>query len=152
MSIYFDLDGVIRDLVKAIGYNPQTWDDPLPDGRSLYQFFDDNPDALLSAPPTEYYGVIRDREIVIFTCQPERWIKNTLAWITIYLPKATPVIFQKPEDKLKLLNGYLVEDYPNFSDYSKVILIDKPYNSHIENCYARVWTPDGLRDILREVE
>lgn len=151
-KIFFDLDGVIRNLTAGIGYDPQSWNEPLPDGSNLYQFVNKNPNILLSAPPTEYWPLLCEKEITIFTCQPDLWVQNTLIWISIYLKNATTVIFQKPEDKLKVLNSaFLVEDYPFFKDYSNIILIDRPYNRNV-NCCRRVQTTQELENFLNEVK
>lgn len=42
----------------------------------------------------------------------------------------------------------LVEDYPFFNDYSKIILIDYPYNRNVTGEVARVKNPDELRALL----
>ena len=46
------------------------------------------------------------------------------------------------------IGGLLVEDYPFFNDYSKIILIDYPYNRNVTGEVARVKNPDELRALL----
>ena len=44
-------------------------------------------------------------------------------------------------------NTLLIEDNPKFSDYSRIILIDQPYNQKVE-ANIRVSSPEEL---LREI-
>ncbi len=149
--IYFDLDGVIRDLCTITNNgNYDTWDKPI-DGLSFSEFFNQNLHLLLKAPATEYFSVIANYpgEIKIITVQPEPWRPNCIEWVNAYLGNRNPeIIFEN--DKLQLLseNDLLVEDYPLYEDYSQIILIDRPYNWDVKDPVARVKTPMQLWRIL----
>ena len=98
-KLLWDLDGVIRDLHSMIkDWNPQYWDDPLPTGESIFDYFKKNPNHLTYAEPTEYYKII-PKEITIITCQPEEWRQYTAKWLKVYCPKANIIYVDKPEDK-----------------------------------------------------
>jgi len=154
MPIKFDLDGIIRDLCLYIGGGfPDNWHDPLPNGVKLMEHIKADLSLLFSAPTTEYYPVIRELQRVdIITCQPESWRPYTMAWITKHFNFfSTDVQFvNDAEEKLALLKegDLLVEDYPFFNDYSKIILIDYPYNRNVTGEVARVKNPDELRALL----
>ncbi len=148
--IYFDLDGVIRNLTSTVTPSIEFnfWSKPI-NGKSFTEYFDENLHFLLEAPPTEYYSVISNysRNLTIITSQPENWQEYTSLWIKAYLPNAT-IIFDS--EKLHLLseNDLIVEDYPLYEDYSQVILIDKPYNQDVKNPLIRIKNPKQLQEFL----
>ena len=150
--IYFDLDGVIRDLHSCVEPKQKflEWNSPIK-GRNFLEYFDENLHLLVESRPTEYYEeiILWNDSIPIITSQPYGWRENTLIWIEKYLPKAT-VIFDS--EKLHLLKegDYIVEDYPNYNDYSKVILIDRPYNRCVRNPLLRIKKPIELRRFLND--
>ena len=149
-KIFWDLDGCLRSLTDACTYNPQSWDEPC-HGMSLIDWVDQNLDLLVSATPTEYWHLVVEKGITILTVQPLHWIPWTELWIKKHLPLADVKYCKKPLDKLEYLtNGsLLVEDYPNFPDNSKIIMIDKVYN-HVIQSFKRVSTPQELEVILNE--
>lgn len=49
----------------------------------------------------------------------------------------------------KPTNGHkLVEDYPHFKDYSRIILIDWPYNQNVANPFMRISDPKKLAEVI----
>lgn len=149
-KLLWDLDGVIRDLHSMIkDWNPQYWDDPLPTGESIFDYFKKNPNHLTYAEPTEYYKII-PKEITIITCQPEEWRQYTAKWLKVYCPKANIIYVDKPEDKFVYLkkDDLIIEDYPKFKDYSQVVLIDRSWNQEVENPYKRIFYPEQLKQFI----
>jgi hypothetical protein len=148
--IFFDLDGVLRDLCKAASINPTEWDCTI-DGRSFIDYFSDNLHLLAEAPTTEYYNPLRmyfGEDLFIMTSQEDRWKKPTVSWLRKHLPKS-PIAFI--HDKLRFLreSDWLVEDNPNLVDYSKIILVDRPYNQGVD-APCRVKNPDELIAAIQE--
>jgi hypothetical protein len=148
MTMFFDLDGVLRDLVSACNYDPQTWDEPC-HGMTLIGYVNHNLDLLVSATPTEYLPVVVEKEITVLTCQPLNWIPYTKIWLSNHLPKATCIFCQHPMEKLDhLKNGdYLIEDYPLFPNNKQIIMIDRPYNRMVQ-AYKRIRTAGELKNVL----
>ena len=150
--LWFDLDGVLRDLQVAIwGHNAPCWD-YAPDGLGLVEIINQDRTLLLSAPPTKYYPAIAQlSEIVILTHQQEGWKNLAEFWVRRYLPDYTRIIFvRKPEDKFNYLtfdDDILVDDYPFFKSYEKVALVDYPYNQQCD-CRIRIKTAGDMEALI----
>jgi hypothetical protein len=156
--VYFDLDGVLRDLCGAAGIEPETYDCKVgPFGQSFMDFFGANPELLLTAKPTEYLHIADFyhkyiSKITILTNQVESWKSSAVEWVNTYFKDDIPeVIFAK--SKLAYLSSekdLLIEDDPNLSDYSQVMLIDRSYNRNITLPHQRIRSPRLLiRELLR---
>jgi len=151
--IFWDLDGVLRKLTYAFhGGWPESWDQ-LIDGKGVVECIDENLSHLLECPEAEYIEIAREcYPLHIVSLQPDNWRKNTSKWLDIHLPEAHVKYVTKPDHKLLYLEcgtRILIEDIPNFDDYTYIILIDRPYNTHV-NAPHRVKSPDELRDKLRK--
>ena len=148
--IYCDIDGVLRDLCGAAGINPTEWDCTVgPEKLSFVDYFSAHLELLALAKPTKYFDVIQMyhnyiKPITILSAQLERWIPATNHWIGNNFIPAPTVIYDL--DKFFYLgkNDVLIEDSPNLSDYSQVILIDQLYNRKIKLPHVRVDTPKKL--------
>ena len=74
----------------------------------------------------------------IWTCQPEDWRPYTEEWINYHIGKCK-VIYMSSEEKRRKLDKetdvILVEDYPFFSHYDRIALVDRPYNQQVEPFY-----------------
>ena len=146
---FFDLDGCLRSLTEACNYSPQHWDDPC-HGMPVCEYISRNLDVLLFAPETEYCHLVADKEITILTVQPLEWRPYTELWIETHLPFANIEYFENIIDKLGYLKegDWLIEDFPNFPDNSRIIMVDRAYNRGVTGCYERVRTPEELRAIM----
>ncbi len=158
MKYVFDLDGVIRDLnTPAFGYEPPEWNHK-PNGKDLVDIMNEKLYCLASAPPTEYAGVIKAHISAtpgvtkIITCQPEHWKRFAVYWLESYfaeiLHKIDIFFVDSIQEKLQMLfdNETLIEDYPYFYDFEKIILIDRAYNQGVGK--RRVKSPGELKDIV----
>jgi hypothetical protein len=154
MNVVFDLDGVIRDLnvyfrdKYGISY-PKVWYWKHK-GKDFWWWCDKDKNlAPINAKPTEYYKVIKKHCKEIWTCQPMKWRKKTKHWIKEYLGDCK-IRFLDTKQKRARLDKYkdiiLVEDCPNFSNYERIILIDRPYNRKTKA--LRVKTPESLERLL----
>ena len=146
--IFWDLDGVIRDISKAtFGYHIPTWDHRDALGKNLVQKVNDNIHILVSAPPTEYKDMIEnaysilDEPIHILTVQPRRWQAYTKLWILNLLRnvEAKITMFQNVSDKYKYFaaieDALLVEDHPCLPSYKRVVLVRRPWNSSVNHAH-----------------
>jgi hypothetical protein len=153
--IYWDVDGVLRDLAIAVfGKQPPIWDYVSPEtGKTLIQVVNKRLPLLYEAPPTPYLSVARLYEpIKILSTQPPAWRPYTMHWLRQYILADKIEFLDYKDNKLKYLKDgdWLVEDSPNLEDYQRVILIDKPYNQSVNAPY-RVKTPKKLKEILEKI-
>ena len=150
--IYFDLDGVLRDLISPLFHvkDVRFWNVENQFGQNFLDLVNRNLDVLLHAPCTEYVDVWKKFKGIIITKQPLQWKFLTSVWISVNLGKADVLYVEDGESKLQYLKDgdYLVEDYPYFEDYSKIILIDHLYNREVKHPFARVKNARGLARIL----
>lgn len=159
MKIVFDLDSVLRDLE---GY---LWDRlgvPKPTvwvwrhlGKDIFEWVEgDDFNSLVYSPTTEYYLTIKKyvKNIEIWTNQPHKWRTYTDIWLKNHFGDKYLLNYLTTDEKQKRLNGekgtYLVEDCPNFTDYSRILLIDYPYNRHID-APNRITKPEELEVWLK---
>jgi hypothetical protein len=155
MKIYWDLDGVLRDLSKIVfGKDPTEWGAKTDDRLSIFDAIRKDPRLLIDAPTTEYLPVaLKQKSVHILTCQPDNWKTLTELWIATHLKDIDVLITfsETSQGKLAMLEGgdYLIEDYPLFSDYKNIILIDRAYNRNV-NAPIRVHTPEQLERIIDE--
>lgn len=153
--IYFDLDGVIRDLsTKALGCPATHWHHKV-DGKTVVDCIREDLGLLLRADPTEYYPLIKTLPaITIITCQPQEWRNYTTAWVDHHLDNVQDLIYvDRAEDKLPYLyhGDWLVEDYPFYASYDQIILIDRPYNKNAP-AEVRVCNPETLGLLLNTMK
>jgi hypothetical protein len=150
-KIFWDLDGVLRDLIAVVGHDPQSYHEKI-DGLTFVEYVSQNKELLVKAPVTEYFSVAKsDEQMVVITCQPLDWIPYTTLWLRKHLPDVGVIYVQNPLDKLdiiKRVDALLVEDYPDFPDNSRIVMIDRPYNQNATDCYDRIYTPAELNYFL----
>jgi hypothetical protein len=153
-NIFWDLDGVLRKLSWAFRNNdwPQSWDEKDVNGRDICESIDANLDSLEDAPEAEYIEIARMCEpLHVVSAQPDLWRPYTSRWFDDHLPEARVKYLIDTQDKLKyLVSGkrVLIEDCPNYPDYTYIILVDRPYNKDVV-CERRVHNPEELMVELR---
>ena len=154
MTIYFDLDGTLRDLCTlALGMLPNNWEYKNKYGENLVDVVNKYPWMCEHAQPLGFVDVVNKLKlpIVILTSQPMTWRGYTERWLRNHIKIPYDVEYvEKISDKSgRLKDGdVLVDDYPMFDDYSRVILIRQPWNAnvHVMGC----WTPSQLERIFEE--
>ena len=135
--IYFDLDGVLRDLCGLHSGPAIEWSAKIK-GRSLKEHLEKYPEDLLASKKTKFFDLISAREnISIISHQPMFWRSWTDRWLARHFGRREITVIYVPSGgdcKLEYLKpgDWLVEDYPMFSDYSRIALIDYPYNRHVK--------------------
>lgn len=149
MNIYFDLDGVIRDIHKAVfgDEHIEDWHSKPESGKSFWVAIKEDMSVIETSPPTKYYEVISLYEpIKVISCQPMDWRPYTDKWMKKYLPSSSITYTDNADEKLGMLGEFdvLIEDYPLFSDYSKIILIDTTYNRNVTGARMRITEPIQL--------
>jgi len=154
--IYTDLDGVLRDLAGTVlGHEATTYDELTPDGITIVGFVNSRLSELLLCSEAEYAPAFYGLPFIhIISHQFPSWRPYTLEWIATHL-ESVPVKYvtfvDHTEEKLAILRNtpgsLLVEDYPRFSSYDRIVLVDKPYNRAV-TCKVRVHDTLELSEIL----
>lgn len=154
MKIWFDLDGVLRNLVREVfGHNEVThWNYKNCNGKTLVEAVNESPWICYNAEPFPYINAVNNvmDRVDILTHQPEKWRPYTEDWLNDHIKISYTVTYvNNPQNKLLVLGSddILVEDFPLYPDYSNIILIDHPYNRCC-NAPIRVTTPDELYNLL----
>lgn len=154
----WDIDGVLRDLSSVFKNRPDRWDYK-EDGKDIFNIINKNPSILTRIKPLPYLKIaLQFPFLTIITIQPENWKNYTSIWLETHLNSISynVIWLNKHEDKLITLSElekkhncryFLIDDYPLFSNYSKVILIDTDYNKFVKANY-RVSNSNQLKTII----
>jgi len=149
-NLLVDIDEVVRDLMYYVPGTTKTWDD----GNPIFGIIKKNPELLSIAPVTKYYTTIRDNipDITFLSCQLMFWRKYTDIWLNTHFKNFKVIYTSTFKEKINYIRNsvFVIEDYPKFDDYSSIILIDYLYNRDVKNPYARIKTPNQLKNILRK--
>lgn len=162
MKVVWDLDGVLRDLSGYIvqlygGPYPNKWDFVFGNGSNIYTTINENLDILIDAPPTAYCNVMKGhfKSPEIWTSQPKAWQQRTMDWIRLHIGKEYTVHFLKTEEKERKLaeleDTVLIEDSPNFKDYERIVLIDRPYNQDVK-AVMRIYGTKHLNNMVEIIK
>lgn len=157
--IYFDLDGVIRNLcIPVFGREALYWFEKTKCGKNLIEYICANPEVLYDAPIMEYEEVFHfllknEAPVQIMTAQVAQWIPYTLHWLHKNLPyvdiEKHLLFAERAEDKLDYLKplDILIDDHPKYESHPQVITVDHLYNRNIVASH-RVCSKDELWKIL----
>jgi len=152
--IYWDVDGVLRDIVGTLGIKLD-W------GQFPYEIVNQNLEVLINANTLPYVEVLKKvknrMNCKILTAQPfEHWKPYLIKFLERIGVEDVEVIFVKHgKEKLEILQDgdILIDDYPfKKEDVKKgtVIQIDYEYNRN--SGLPRVSSPEELEKILQEIE
>jgi len=157
MKLYWDLDGVLRDLTKLVfKHIPQDWYHK-ENNEDIFEKINKDLTVLKKSPATEFYKVaIKFPFIKILTCQPEHWKPFTKQWIEKHFSSIVHSVkyLNHQEEKINIIkneNAFLIDDFPFFSDYSRVILIDYPYNRNVR-AKIRIRNSKQLDELLKHID
>ena len=160
MTLFIDVDGVLRDLSFAAFERPAcTWQDTDYNGNTLVDIVNKNLNLCLNANPTPYLKVIKDFhkykgiEMLILTSQPKTWRVNTELWLSLYLEDYSIIYAKTSNEKLGHLKqgDYLIDDSPMFWKFDQIIMPDYIYNRGVNPLY-RVMNSEELEVILRGLD
>jgi len=138
--LYFDIDGVIRNLQKSLKIDLENWNDF---NEFHYDKIKNDPKRHLENAP--YYENMRkiinsyDQKYFI-TCSSERFKDYTENFLKRIFNNFLVIYVENPESKLSYLGSddYLVDDYPFYRD-KRVILVERKYNKDYVKNYEIVW-------------
>jgi len=137
MVIFWDLDGVLREFgTYILGYEPSHWN-ATRDGKTVIEIVNEHPEICAYCPETKYLKIVNEYmdKITIMSNQLPSWMAFTNRWLNRHIKIPYEVIYTNgPQEKLAMLKpgDFIVEDYPCFSDYSQVALINYAYNKHLD--------------------
>jgi hypothetical protein len=154
MNIKFDLDGVCREIHKPLeilySFKIKHWSF-IYKGKDFWDMINEHSEIWLNALPTEYYDIIKKQENLEFwSVQKTEYKADTIKWLDKYFPKYKIRFFKNFEQKEKAVyknNIILIDDFPNFSNYKNIILIDRTYNKNTK-ANVRIKTPEKLQKYL----
>ena len=159
IKIAWDIDGVLRDLcveiTKNFGFEINSWNWNF-EGKNVYDLAREKPEMLVNAPATKYIKIVNSLvkdDIEIWSHQPPEWRPYTNEWLKKYLNPGLKINLrylnpqQKYETLMKEPETILVDDYPLFTEYDRIILIDAIYNQS-SDASIRVKTEEELIDAL----
>ena len=157
MKIVWDVDGVIRNLgIVHKRFNiPKTMDwHWIYKDKDIYGWVKEDYSVLINASPTKYLDVLKESNngsvIEFWTYQPPDWKPYLKQWLNKYFKKYI-IRYLKPDQKYKRLqkhkNVILVEDYPNYPSYDRIILIDRYYNKDTK-ATIRITSKKQLKNLL----
>lgn len=157
-KVVFDVDGVVRNL----GYVTEYFKIPkLKDwcwkykSKDIYGWVKMNYNLLVECPSTKYLDVIKEykngSKLEFWSYQPKDWRPYTLKWLKSRFGNDFKIRYLKPLEKYarlqKCKDTILVEDYPEFPNYDRIVLIDRYYNKH-SPAKIRIKTKEELKDFL----
>ncbi len=153
--IVVDIDGVTRSLHEPLEeiYNISIdkWD-YVHNGKDFWTMIKENPNIWVDAPPTEYYGIIKKiKDLEFWTIQRPEYQEFTRIWLDKYFKKYKLRFFKDFNDKFDNVikeNVILIDDFPDFPDYTNILLINRRYNQKT-NAHIRVKTPEQLKILIQ---
>ena len=160
MNFVFDLDGVLRDINgylvgRYYSEYPTKWDWKYRGMNFFEAVANDDYRALLHASITPYLLTAERllRSVEIWTAQPKHWRAFTEMWIRQNI-KSYTLRYLNTEEKREALDEepdtILIEDCPLFKNYDRIVLIDYPYNNHIE-C-ERIRDEGDLEELILDMD
>jgi len=160
MQVAFDIDGVLRDFCSAYykRFKVTRTNDWICDGEKIYDLVSKDYSVLVDAKPTKYLTTVRKwldkNSIQIWSHQPKDWIPHTEKWLQKYFGNNYTACWLTPGEKYnKLLldkSIVLVDDYPFFPSYDRIVLIDTVYNKKTQSL-IRMKAPNSLLKLLNIV-
>jgi hypothetical protein len=154
---------VIRDLYTAVttafNFKIDSWNWKYK-GKDIYDLAREKPEIVSDAPATKYLDTINsfvNGHIELWSHQPDDWKLYTHLWLRQHLKSGIDmdVRYLTPKEKYRALlrekNAILIDDYPYFDSYKRIITIDQPYNQKTK-ASVRVKTVEELKTVLERIK
>jgi hypothetical protein len=149
---YWDIDGVLRELDQlTLGKTLPYWDYKQ-NGKSFVQLVDENIEICeLASPYQDYLDILNScfTKVNILTHQPNNWKPYTEKWLNHYIKIPYNLYYvnniKEKEKFLRWPNDYLIDDYPLFSNYENILLINREWNKNVE-APMRIHNGEMLKD------
>jgi hypothetical protein len=135
----------------VLGFEPPYWNYRY-NGKGFCDIINDNLEILEIAKPYVYLNILNEqKEATFLTHQPKKWKSHTEKWLTQWVKIPYKIIYVNDiKEKLNYLNNgdYLIDDYPLFSCYDQVFLIDRLWNQEVKT-KNRIFGEKDLRIFLK---
>lgn len=155
-KVYFDVDGVLRNITGYFGVPDNDWDIQV-DGKTIYDMILADFSCLEKMKSTEYVPVVQKftKSPYIISTQIEQPAKvATAKWLAdrFALPQATFVGEGSSAEKVKLLaeDDRIFDDHPKFPESNKLIIVGHGYNRNKPGFRVNtVAEMEGALDVLQ---
>jgi hypothetical protein len=133
-KVYFDVDGVLRDMTSYFGLSDDLWDQKK-DGQSVYDLITSDFSSLEKMKPLPYLKTVkaftRVPNIMTRQIEPESQY-FTGQWLLKYFDKFRVIYVEDKNTKINYLrdNDRLFDDHPNFLRTNKLITVGHGYNKN----------------------
>ena len=149
MRVYWDLFGVLCAVYHT---DWETWEELVVDAVP--------PKDILNFPPTEYLEVAlktTQHTLRVLSICPEPWKPYVAEWMSKWVGTSKHYkleFYDKPYEKIKRMweeKSVIIEDYPKFRGYKRVVLVRRKYNEKIRDssCFGTARTPKELYEIIK---
>ena len=152
-KIVFDIDDVVRDLNKLItnrlGHNAENWEE----GHVIHDIVRCRPEVLVEAGETPYAEVVKKYVScpLFLSNQASSWQPYTNIWLDNHFDNYNVIYTNSFIEKEDLCEEViLVDDFPAFSDYNNVALVDMSYNREVKQPLKRIKSPKDLMSLIKE--
>ena len=145
VQLFIDIDGVIRDI--GCRSKVSTWGAKI-HGLGFVEYINKNLHLLKCPEVGPYFSVLQEwlkladsSNLTFLSCQPENWQPYTEVWLEKHFPGVVYTFTETPNDKLQIVSaarGYLIDDYPRFESFDRVITVDCKYNKGVNNQNFRI--------------
>jgi len=130
--VYFDVDGVLRDLTSYFNLSDNEWDEKI-NGKSIMDVISSDFSCLEKMPETAYLKIVQQFTHAphIITTQIEQPAKHATAkWLAKRFVLPQVKFTESSVEKAALLNedDRIFDDHPKFPESNKLIIIGHGYN------------------------
>jgi len=151
-KVFFDVDGVLRDIVGYFGTSDDSWDVKV-DGKTICEKITEDFSVLADMPPMDFVKVVKDfthTPFIMSSQQEPEAQKFTNLWLKKYFGAASGVYVTegsyRTKDSLLKENDRIFDDHPKFPESNKLIIVSHGYNEHKQG--LRVNTPFEMEAVL----
>jgi len=131
--VYFDVDGVLRDIVKYFGTSGNSWDEMV-NGMTIYEAITKDFSCLDKMEDMQFVPTVQkfSKSPHILTCQLEPEAKMyTAMWLSRRFALPQVKFVNSSAEKATLLNpdDRIFDDHPKFPESNKLIIVGHLYNN-----------------------
>jgi len=151
-KVYFDVDGVLRDVNTYFGISDEDWDAKV-NGKTIYEIVVSDFSCLENMRPTDFVPIVQKftKHPYILSAQIEPEAKEaTTKWLykhfkNLYITYVGKGVYKEKEAVMHE-NDRIFDDHPQFPESNKLIILGHGYNGHKSG--FRVNTPDEMEAVL----
>jgi hypothetical protein len=134
-KVYFDVDGVLRDIVGYFGTPDDDWGVKV-DGKTIYEKITEDFSCLEKMPAMDFLKTVKkftDTPNIISTQIEDEAREYTKKWLLKYFKGANMIFVgegsSKEKDVILKANDRIFDDHPKFPSSNKLIIVGHGYNA-----------------------